>query len=990
MRKELSDPLSTLTAVGRILKISNAGVVLALALLVTLLIVNTVTTYRNVRRVQFDTARVERAHKLIDAIQAVALAVTTAEAAQRGYVITGDQLYLEPYEDALRALPNALEGLKIAATGREDHQVLVAELIARADERVRILREVVALRAEHGVEAASAYIMGGDGRRVMAATRETIAKMMIHERANLDESTQTTIRESNAAITSWLLTSGATAVLFIGAVLFMRANVLARNRASRALREQHELLRTTLASVVDGIVVTDADGRVTFLNAVAEIMAGCSAREVVGSPVSTVLRFRDEATQQDVENPALLAMRTRTVCTTPEQCVLVASTGTEHAVDASAAPLYDPEENVTGTVLTLHDVAAQRQDKRDIADARAYAERIVDTIPDPLVILEPNLRVRSANLSFYETFGVTRAAVVGRALVDESIGAWGQETATWLARDVLPNGGGESATELEQFVPRRGLRDVVLSARRLRGAGDGEDLILLASRDVTDSRMNERRIAELLASERDNAKRLRQLAAASLSLNSVHTRDRVLDILRDEARSIFGTHEAAIELGPKTRIPAANDLSASLVGRDGQVLGSVQLRADAQRGEPLDENDEALLNQLAVVASVAIENARLYEELRDGDRRKDEFLATLAHELRNPLAPVSNSLMILRSTNADDRDRQQALASIERQVALLVRLVDDLLDVSRITRGKVALKKERIDLAEVVARAIEVSRPIVDASGSSLTVQLPSEPVTVLADPARIAQILSNLVNNAAKYTERGGHIRLEVERHANEIVLRVCDDGIGIPADMLPRIFDMFWQVSHALERAQGGMGIGLSLVRHLVDLHGGSVEARSAGLGQGAEFIVRLPIESQTSAPRALPAPGAVEAHERTRRGHRILVVDDNRDSAESLRVLLGLQGHETCAVHDGEAAVLKADEFEPELILLDIGLPRMNGHDVARAIRARRGTSVMIVAMTGWGQAEDRRRSKEAGFDHHLVKPVDPVLLRKILLELDAPRS
>ncbi|MBI5433171.1 MAG: response regulator [Planctomycetes bacterium] len=526
----------------------------------------------------------------------------------------------------------------------------------------------------------------------------------------------------------------------------------------------------------------------------------------------------------------------------------------------------------------------------------------------------------------------------------------------------------------------------MLSARRLRGVGDSNDLILLAARDVTESRLNERRVAELLQNERENARRLRQLAAAALSLNRVHTRERVLEVLRAESQRIFGPREATVELASRHPGSSSDGHWSSLVGRDGHALGWVRLRGDHAGVHALDENDAALLDQLSVVASVAIENARLYEELRDGDRRKDEFLATLAHELRNPLAPVSNALMILRSSNAEKRDRDQASTVIERQVALLVRLVDDLLDVSRITRGKVALKKQRIDLAEVVARALEVSRPIVDASGNTLTVKLPRERITLVADPARMAQVLSNLLNNAAKYTESGGHIRLDAERRDDELVLRVSDDGIGIPADMLPRIFDMFWQVSHALERAQGGMGIGLSLVRHLVDLHGGSVEAKSDGLGRGAEFIVHLPPPARSTEPDAPAAPRLSEVSLIGGRGRRILFVDDNLDSSELLRVLLGLQGHTVRSVHDGEAAVEQAEAFEPELILLDIGLPRMNGHDAARAIRARRGAGVTIVAMTGWGQAEDRRRSKEAGFDHHLVKPIDPSLLREILLELD----
>jgi CheY-like chemotaxis protein/nitrogen-specific signal transduction histidine kinase len=400
---------------------------------------------------------------------------------------------------------------------------------------------------------------------------------------------------------------------------------------------------------------------------------------------------------------------------------------------------------------------------------------------------------------------------------------------------------------------------------------------------------------------------------------------------------------------------------------------------------PASESDESMLRQLAQVASIAIENARLYEELREGDRRKDEFLATLAHELRNPLAPVRNSVQILLSPRAASADRDEAVAAIDRQITLLVRLVDDLLDVSRITRGKVVLKRENVELAAVVAQALEISRPIIHSSGNTLSVQLPQEKVTLHADPSRIAQVLSNLLNNAAKYTESGGNIRLACEMEGSELVIRVRDNGIGIPHEMLPHIFDMFWQVDHAFERAQGGLGIGLTLVRQLVDLHGGTVSVCSDGIGRGSEFTVRLPASIESATERERPAVKRESAPRRATDSERILVVDDNQDSAESLALFLRLQGHDTRTAHDGVAALEVEREFEPRIVLLDIGLPRLNGYDTAREIRARRGRTVTIVAMTGWSQAEHRRRTMEAGFDRHLVKPVDPVVLRELLATL-----
>jgi signal transduction histidine kinase/ActR/RegA family two-component response regulator len=371
------------------------------------------------------------------------------------------------------------------------------------------------------------------------------------------------------------------------------------------------------------------------------------------------------------------------------------------------------------------------------------------------------------------------------------------------------------------------------------------------------------------------------------------------------------------------------------------------------------------------------------ERLRDSDRRKDEFLATLAHELRNPLAPIRNALQIIQLAGNSGPAVDQARGMMERQLGQMVRLIDDLLDVSRISRGKFELRRERIELAAAIKSAADTAQPLIDAAGHRLTVSQPPQPIYLDADPVRLAQIFSNLLNNAAKYMERGGHIWLTVTPEDHEVVISVRDTGIGIPAQALSGIFDMFAQVDHSLERAQGGLGIGLTLVKQLLEMHGGRIEARSDGPGKGAEFIARLPIV--TVAPRQQQADGAEER----RAGMptcRILVADDNRDAAESMSTVLRLMGNEVRTVHDGLQAVEEAAAFRPDMVLLDIGMPRLNGYDAARRIRAERwGKSIMVVAMTGWGQDEDKRRAAEAGFDRHFTKPVDPSDLEQLIAGL-----
>jgi PAS domain S-box-containing protein len=369
------------------------------------------------------------------------------------------------------------------------------------------------------------------------------------------------------------------------------------------------------------------------------------------------------------------------------------------------------------------------------------------------------------------------------------------------------------------------------------------------------------------------------------------------------------------------------------------------------------------------------------ESLKQADRRKDEFLATLAHELRNPLAPLRNSVNILHLTAADDPATARLCETMERQVTHLVRLVDDLLEVSRITRGKIELRKERLELAAVTRNAVETSRPLIDSSGVQLAISLPQEPIIVDGVPVRLGQVFANLLNNAAKYTNQGGQIWFTARREGEEAVISIRDTGIGIPPDVVPKVFDMFMQVDGATTRAQGGLGIGLTLVRSLVELHDGTVTARSEGPGAGSEFIVRLPVAvdqpRSTSQPSSTEATGAAPSR-------RVLVVDDNVDSAATLGTLLRYLGADVHVVNDGAAALIAMERIPPDVVLLDIGMPGMDGFEVARRIRQRsEWNNVTLIALTGWGQEDDRRRTRQAGFDHHVVKPADIASLQSLLV-------
>jgi signal transduction histidine kinase len=374
------------------------------------------------------------------------------------------------------------------------------------------------------------------------------------------------------------------------------------------------------------------------------------------------------------------------------------------------------------------------------------------------------------------------------------------------------------------------------------------------------------------------------------------------------------------------------------------------------------------------------------EELTAADRQKDAFLATLAHELRNPLAPIRNAVHILQGHIPAEPELHWGLDVIDRQLRQMTRLIDDLLDLSRITHDMLEVRTERLDLTAVLQGAVEISRPLIEVGGQAFVVTLPPEPIALDADPIRLAQVLSNLLNNAAKYTERGGHIWLSAERHGYEAVVTVRDTGTGIPAKLLPHIFEMFTQGEQSRERPQGGLGVGLTLTKRIIELHGGTVMAHSDGLGTGSVFTVRLPVVREPAPAR--PRTSHEPERERTTPAvsRRILVVDDERLSAASWGKLLRTAGHEIRTAHDGFEALGVADAFRPDVVLLDIGLPRMNGYEVAQGIRQQPwGQRMVLIALTGWGQETDRHHSTAAGFDHHLVKPVDPSALLHLLASL-----
>jgi signal transduction histidine kinase/ActR/RegA family two-component response regulator len=452
-----------------------------------------------------------------------------------------------------------------------------------------------------------------------------------------------------------------------------------------------------------------------------------------------------------------------------------------------------------------------------------------------------------------------------------------------------------------------------------------------------------------------------------------------LDSMANVARQVVTRRDYSLRAHSTT-----DDEIGLVVEAFNSMLDEVQSRARA-----LEQTNTALTNEVqirqAAEAALARSNSRLESTmaaLREADRRKDEFLATLAHELRNPLAPVMHAVKLMESPAADERQRQWGREVIARQVQRMALLLDDLLDVSRITRGRLELRKEYVDLQSLVNSAVETARPLIDAKNHTLLIDLPADPIELEVDPLRLSQALSNLLTNAAKYTDAQGRIELTAFQDADGLAIRVTDNGIGIEPAVIKGLFEMFSQIDSAIDRAEGGLGIGLALVKGLAALHGGTVQAMSAGLGQGSEFTMRLPrsvvVERRTA---GSGKPASTEPLVRPR--YKVVVADDNRDAADSLKLLLELSGYDTFVAYNGQQALDFGARERPTAFILDVGMPDMTGYEVARRIRQQAwGRSALLVAVTGWGQDDDKARAKAAGFDHHFTKPVNPEQVEDVL--------
>jgi PAS domain S-box-containing protein len=790
-------------------------------------------------------------------------------------------------------------------------------------------------------------------------------------------------------------------------------------------RKQLETPNAFLAGIVrssdDAIISKDLDGVITSWNDGAQQIFGYTADEAIGRPISMLI-----PPDRSDEEPNISARIRRGERIDHYETVRRHKDGTLRNISLTVSPLRDAEGRITGASKIARDITQRKQTADKLRESEERFAQFMKHLPGLAWIKDAEGRYVYANDAAETAFGARGAELMGRTDRD----LFPPETATQFAtndRRALASGSGIQT--IETLKQADGVHHSIVSKFPIPGPNGRDVMIGGVAFDITEQIQAEEAL-------RESEKRFRLLADSAPVLIWVNGFEgcefvnrayaqfdgRRMEELQqmqwatalhpDDAEAYLSTYRRAFEDGTPF------EAQVRLRRADGEY------RWMKSAGLPRFGTDGRFLGYVG--CSLDITDIKQYQEaLSEADRHKNEFLAMLAHELRTPLAPMRNALEILRLTNGSLDALQMASQMMDRQIDQMVRLVDDLLDVSRISRGAIDLRFEYIDLASAVHHAVEIIRPLCESKALNLTVTLPPQPIYLNADPVRLAQVLGNLLNNACKFTDTGGRIWLTAElptdghsirgsqtpadpvdnrvtlaatsdstdesgnattKHSSisipHVAIRVRDTGIGIAPDQIPRIFEMFAQIDTSLERTRSGLGVGLTLAKKLVELHGGTMEVASAGVGHGSEFVARFPIVERP----ATKEPESTVSEPSSAPTRRILVVDDNLDSAESLSLLLSICGYDTHAVFDGLAAVEAAATFRPHIVLLDIGLPKLNGYEVASRIRGQEwGKKMVLIALTGWGQREDRRRSKEAGFDHHLTKPVEPDALKALLAGL-----
>lgn len=951
------------------------------ALVLVVLLLNSIIVHQN-------SIALHRGHQAIDVnseallmSRAVFSSLSESESEALGYAVSGDTRFLKNFKQRLVNIPEQFRRLGAAMETNPLQVERVTELRRLAEMRLTELRSLIEAR-EQGFDAAREIVLTGEGKRLMDQIHGVILDLEREQNRLMGSGRQDQDHRLFKVLAANLAAVCFGTILTIAAWTFVDRELQRRRTAEAAALSERQNLWVTLTSIGDGVIVADASGRVKLANPVAQQLMG-NPQQVEGCLVPEIFSLLNPQTREPMTNPLSQVLTEGTFVPPKGVTILRRSDGSEIPIEENAAPIRDTMGRISGVVFVFRDCSERQRLEKEKDERERRFRRVFESPLIGIAIGTADGKLLEANDVFLELIGYR-------------VGDLGKSQLTWsgvpMNQTPLEKG---SLAELRErgvcgpfektYVREDGTRvPVLISAARLMNE---QDQIVVFITDLTQSKKTE-------AALRDSDARFRVLSECMPQKVWTARPDGTLDYVNHMLLQYTGLSAEQLSGKDWKHLIHPDDLdrhsktwSQSLASGD---MFEVEQRLLKHTGEyrwhlcralPLYQPDTRIAMWVGTHTDIH-DHKCAEEELREDHIRKDQFLALLAHELRNPLAPLSNAIQVFSSAQKDPTIAAELLDIMRRQLRQMTRLIDDLLDLSRITTGRMRLRCERISVSSVVAAAVEAVQPLVTERRHQLTSQVPKKEVWIEADPARLAQILTNLLHNAAKYTDPEGHLWLTVERDAHEVVFRIRDNGSGIAKDMLAKIFDVFMQVEWTLDRANGGLGIGLTLVRTLVEMHGGSVTALSDGLGAGSEFVVKLPLKEELQESPNEPALVVVEPAAPLP-SLRILVVDDVQASAKTLAMMLRSLGQNVETAFDGATAISIASERDFDVIFLDIAMPLMDGLEVARRLRGiPKIQSVKLVALTGFGQNEDRTQSMQAGFNEHLTKPVSMDLLKEVV--------
>ncbi len=935
-------------------------------------------TARNLAVMQSEDFTVRRVLIAENQLRELFSALQDAESGQRGYLLTGDASYLEPYLKASAAIDLRFTTVRESLRDSPEQLERLKQMQSICHEKFDDLKSAIALKQSGDSAGAIALVEGGRGKQLMDRIRASNLEIRNVEFTRLGEIQA----RSRAAYNNARLMVFVAAALGLSLMLFL-ALVTMRDRRRRAqhatlLHAEKERFRTTLASIGDGVIVTDRHGHVDYINPVASRLTGWPEDQHDAS-IETIFSIIDEDSRTPSEQPVRRVLDGGQGVALANHTLLLNKAGSETPIEESAAPILDPDGSVAGVVLAFRDVA----DKRRFTRALERSEAQYRALFDEAGVGNANIDVNTGRMIRLNRRLETLTGHSAAALQDKPFGMLFTPETRLVVEDTLRDvrhGDGHFMVR-EAVLQRRdgSTLDVRISVNLIKPAGETSDPVLMVMfEDISEAR-------QAIAALRENEMHLRLILENVIAFVLLLSPDGTVMQINGEARAIGGrasqhlvgrrlhdsflfSYDAQVALKVEQLIIDAANSKTSRTDLRARIAQGVYITIDASIAPVYDGHEKPVF---LVASGIDISQRKaVEEELQRSDRRKDEFLAMLGHELRNPLAPIATAVALVRTTRGEDRRvLDHAIGVIERQSEHLSSLVNDLLDVARFTSGKISLRMEILDITDPLNRAIEINENLFTARRQNFRAEIAAQEMHVNGDLHRLTQVFGNLLNNASKYSEAGASIILSAVIDQQQVVVTVSDTGIGIGAAILPHVFDLFTQSERALDRAQGGLGIGLTLVKRLIELHHGTVLAQSEGIGRGSIFTVRLPLAGAVA--------GKVEHHTAASEALSltVLVVDDNFDAAETLCELLRLFGHHATAAYDGPSALSVAAQLAPDVVLLDIGLPGMSGLEVAGKLRQLAETrSAYLIAVTGYGQSNDRARSLEAGFDAHLVKPID----------------